>query len=250
MMLKLLRCALACLLLTAATAQDCTAEGVCDKHQRCGVWRDEGECYKNEEYMMKECPASCSDENYPTRNDKICKDYHVRCPIWADLGECDENPTNMKRYCPLACGVCTESDEVDEEDPNCFDREEKCRFWASKGECSANPGYMHTSCAKSCGTCAIVEKKNEKKKNLAAGVPTLSKEDLAIVALSADFGEKQTATGSEAFQSLDIIRNSLEYLKTDAVHLPNHILKKWYVDCATVIFVHPSIPNPCTFSKP
>ena len=236
-MLTLLRCALVSFLLAAASAQDCTAEGVCDKHQRCGVWRDEGECYKNEDYMMEECPASCSDENYPTKTDKVCKDYHVRCHVWADLGECDENPTNMKRYCPLACGVCAVSDEVADNDPNCLDSHAQCSFWASSGECSANPKYMHSNCAKSCGTCDIVEKINERKRDLELGVPLLSDDDLAIVALSADFGKKQKASGSEAFKTLEIIRNTMSYLKADVVHLPDHIQKKWYVTCvATLLF--------------
>jgi len=99
--------ALFTLLVAGTSAQDCTADGLCDKHERCGVWKEEGECYLNKEYMLEECPASCSDEDYPTKTDKACKDHHLRCPVWADLGECAENPTNMKRYCPLSCGICT-----------------------------------------------------------------------------------------------------------------------------------------------
>jgi hypothetical protein len=30
------------------TAQECAADGTCDKHERCPVWREEGECYRNE----------------------------------------------------------------------------------------------------------------------------------------------------------------------------------------------------------
>jgi hypothetical protein len=38
------------LFLALAAAQDCTSDGLRDKHERCRVWKDEGECYKNEVY--------------------------------------------------------------------------------------------------------------------------------------------------------------------------------------------------------
>lgn len=31
----------------AITAQECAKDGVCDKHERCAAWKDEGECYRN-----------------------------------------------------------------------------------------------------------------------------------------------------------------------------------------------------------
>jgi hypothetical protein len=30
------------------TAQECAKDGVCDTHERCAVWKAEGECYRNE----------------------------------------------------------------------------------------------------------------------------------------------------------------------------------------------------------
>jgi hypothetical protein len=227
MILPLFRLSLVHLIVTAASAQDCTAEGICDKHQRCGAWREDGECFKNADYMMKECPASCADENYPTKNNKVCKNHHVRCPVWAGLGECDENPTNMKRYCPLACGVCVVPGAVDVDDPSCVDSHEQCSFWSKRGECSANPGYMHVNCAKSCGTCEILKKKDDQKRNLEVGVTKLTDEELGIVSLSVDFGDKQTVSGSESYQVLEVLRSTIEYFKTDVVHLPNQIQDKW-----------------------
>jgi ShK domain-like len=217
------------LLLTVTFSQECTSDGECDKHERCRVWREEGECYKNAVYMLEECPASCADEDYPTRIEKVCKDYHERCPVWADLGECEENPINMKRYCPLSCALCKDN-TVDEEksEEDCSDTNDKCGYWASLGECSANPNYMHNYCSASCGTCEILKKKNEKVNNLKEGIlDGLTDEEKTLIALSADFGDKQHVSGSEIYETLDVIRKSIEYMKTDSHHLPEDIQEKW-----------------------
>jgi hypothetical protein len=150
MMKGMLRlCVFLSFLATLASGQECTADGTCDTHERCAAWKEEGECYKNEEYMKKHCPASCADEDYPTKYDKACKDHHLRCPVWASVGECEENPKNMKRYCPKSCGICKDDglsngaadNNISADDPLCVDEHEQCGFWASKGECSANAGF-------------------------------------------------------------------------------------------------------------
>lgn len=41
--------ALVTLLLSGqSSGQECASDGSCDTHERCPVWRDEGECYRNE----------------------------------------------------------------------------------------------------------------------------------------------------------------------------------------------------------
>ena len=227
--------ALFTLLVAGTSAQDCTADGLCDKHERCGVWKEEGECYLNKKYMLEECPASCSDEDYPTKTDKACKDHHLRCPVWADLGECAENPTNMKRYCPLSCGICKDPNRDtndDGDDHLCVDSDAQCEFWVSRGECSANPGFMHTACAKSCGTCVINKRKEEKKKKkavdaAAAAEVNLTDEEQKLVTLSADFGDIQKITGAEAYNTLALLRQTAAYMQTDVPRLPDDIQDKW-----------------------
>jgi hypothetical protein len=39
--------ALASLWAPTITAQECAKDGVCDTHERCAVWKAEGECYRN-----------------------------------------------------------------------------------------------------------------------------------------------------------------------------------------------------------
>jgi hypothetical protein len=212
------------------SAQECTSDGQkCDTHERCRAWKAEGECFKNAEYMAETCPASCADEDYPTKVDKVCKDYHLRCPVWAELGECTENPTNMRRYCPLSCEICKDpsnSEDIGEDDALCVDMEGQCSYWASRGECSANPAYMHTTCAKSCGTCEIIKKKEKKKADPPKDI-ALTKEEKKLIALSAEIGERQKVSGAEAPQTIHVIQKTLAYMNNDVPSLPTDVQDKW-----------------------
>lgn len=44
---------------SASAPPECTVEGRCDTHERCKAWRDEGECRRSADYMVRYCPASC-----------------------------------------------------------------------------------------------------------------------------------------------------------------------------------------------
>jgi len=220
--------AIFCLLTSRVFAQECSADGkLCDTHERCPVWKEDGECFKNEDYMKKTCPMSCLDENYPTKNNDKCKDLHIRCPVWASLGECDENPRNMKRYCPLSCDVCSEGNSKTEDniDNNslCVDKHEQCSYWASKGECPSNPGYMHLNCAKSCGTCVV--NKQEVLQTKSSDV-TLTDEEKELLEQAAEFGEKQLVSGSEYLKTLESVRNSVEYMKKQEIELSQSVFQK------------------------
>jgi len=138
------------------TAQNCLANGVCDTHERCSVWEDEGECLLNRAYMLKHCPASCRGGDGASKYKAVqtgkgqCDDAHPRCHLWADSGECHANESNMRKYCPKACGFCTTTtpssggggggggggDAVDDDDSeydgDCEDQHKNCAFWAEK----------------------------------------------------------------------------------------------------------------------
>eukprot|EP00980_Cylindrotheca_fusiformis_P022269 scaffold9172_cov128-Cylindrotheca_fusiformis.AAC.1 len=47
------------LLSFSAHGQECTSNGACDTHERCPVWKEEGECEDSKTYMSRYCPASC-----------------------------------------------------------------------------------------------------------------------------------------------------------------------------------------------
>lgn len=117
---------LACRLQFTA-AQECAADGACDTHERCTVWKQEGECYRNAEYMAEHCPVSCRNE---TQTVTGCADIHPRCPVWEKIGECATNPTDMHRYCAKSCGVCGTSEardvqQVTKQAPLCVDQDER-----------------------------------------------------------------------------------------------------------------------------
>ena len=197
-------------------AQECDSTGRCDTHERCSVWKEEGECIRNREYMEKYCAVSCSDA--PTKKDitqqtKDCKDIHARCPVWAELGECASNP-EMLKYCAFSCDSCSEvGDDIDGE--LCVDDHEKCSFWASSGECTNNPNWMLKNCAKSCNSCVDAKPPSKQKSQVGRSLSSSGKTLEEILELSDEFGERQKATGNEAPQTLDIVEATIEYMKTD-----------------------------------
>jgi hypothetical protein len=151
--------ALFSLLSRLTSAQECAANGQCDTHDRCSVWKEEGECLRNEAYMEEFCPASCKGVERSTKG--VCKDLHPRCSVWADLGECDANKGEMSKFCPKACQVCPKDLAAArmKEEEGCVDQHASCAFWSEKGECESNKRWMSTNCQKSCETCEKIKPK-------------------------------------------------------------------------------------------
>jgi hypothetical protein len=67
-------------------------EIVKDLNNNCGDWASKGECSKNPDYMLPNCPVSCKD-----------KDKDKDCQYWASKGECSKNPDYMLQNCPVSC---------------------------------------------------------------------------------------------------------------------------------------------------
>jgi prolyl 4-hydroxylase len=63
-------------------------------------------------------------------------------------------------------------------------------------------------CPKSCGTC------NEFKNQERILQRTLNESDVDLLERTSKFGEKQTATGSEAHRTLDVVREMVEYMES------------------------------------
>jgi len=226
------RLALLVLFALKASAQECSADGdLCDAHKDCSIWKEAGECQKNEEYMKKTCPVSCLDDNYPTKDDSTCKDYHTRCEVWASLGECTENPKDMKRYCALSCNICNVDAEI--LDNLCVDKNESCSFWSSSGECEENTDYMMANCAKSCGNCGNNEIKQEENVKTEAKTeakpevePQLTDDEKKLVESSTTFGELQRVSGAEYTKTLTNIRETLKYMKNEDEEILEAALEK------------------------
>lgn len=213
------------LLLHGVSGQECTADGsLCDMHERCPVWKEEGECVKSKDYMTKHCPASCADGSDAFSGDG-CEDSHTRCALWAEYGECRDNAAAMEKYCPKACGMCTAEDgDVNETEvgkkqvkkkqhSNCSDSHPSCKAWAKRGECDKNPKYMLKNCARSCSTC--VEKPVVR--------PLRKGEITQLMQKTLNFGVLQEATGAEKQKTIDLIRSTIHYMENDIDSLPSAI---------------------------
>ena len=209
------------ILISNVQAQECSTDGKCDAHERCRVWKDEGECIRNQNYMSKYCPVSCVGVDVTSQTVE-CKDIHPRCAVWAQLGECKVN-REMLKYCAKSCDACDRrqtyeiEDDYDDdfdEDDLCVDSHENCPFWASAGECKANPKYMLDNCAKSCDACGSKTTKTV----------TASNVDTSILKSSENFGERQVASGADAQKTVARINSTLDYMKSsDFINLPKSI---------------------------
>jgi hypothetical protein len=234
MMLKTLLISLF-LLSELAFAQDCTADGLCDTHERCPVWKNEGECVRNRSYMDEHCPAQCIGNNVVlTKNE--CDDLHERCSVWAAAGECVANPDDMEKYCKKACNLCDtipqkENAAVKQSTENqavaCNDEEdaEKCAFWAKHGECESNKGFMLARCAKSCGVCNDKQKAERSVLEL-FGVDSDVMDQ--VVEKSATFGVRQEVMGDRIVDILRKIEETMLYMNNEkTLQLPKNVLNNW-----------------------
>jgi prolyl 4-hydroxylase len=223
----------------AVLAQECATDGTtCDKHSRCPVWKEEGECMRNAKYMKEHCPVSCRDIHQEAVTID-CIDLHERCPVWAGLGECKKNPIDMNRYCSKSCKQCEDDNDGktnekekrgdpdnnsktadDDDDPQCQDGDKNCPYWAKNGECQTNKIWMTTNCPKSCQTCEEIKPKSPRRASQMKPA-----EVQEILRASASFGEPQTAEGSQTSDTVDIVRASIDYMNSEDVQqLPSAIV--------------------------
>ena len=243
-MLRQLVWAIVLLWISSTLGQECDPEtGVCDKHERCSAWKEEGECVQNRAYMLKHCPVACGGNVNDHRrgpddeeeDDDDCQDEHERCSVWAGLGECEANPDDMLKHCAKSCDACgmnrdeEEEENVDneydeEEEIECEDTDRRCSSWAKSGECKANPNYMHSNCAKSCGTCGKPRRKPAQEE-----VPVDHSEAYGrnLMDRSKKFGEEQKAEGAERTAILDRIESTIQYIASEQVtELPVNIRRE------------------------
>eukprot|EP00058_Branchiostoma_floridae_P005092 XP_002590580.1 hypothetical protein BRAFLDRAFT_123623 [Branchiostoma floridae] len=132
--------------LAQVNMDSCTADRCEDHHDQCSEWAAQGECGRNQGYMLAACRKSCD-----TCAQEFCADYYHRCEDWAADGECDSNPRYMMVSCRLSCNAC----EAPTSPTGCKDDNALCPAWAADGECETNPTWMLDSCQLSCGSCAV-----------------------------------------------------------------------------------------------
>ena len=81
---------------------------------QCPLWKANGDCEGNSEWMQSNCRLSCGVcLPPPTKQATPCKDSDkTQCPLWAQNGDCEKNPVWMNDNCPRSCKVCTVSAKV------------------------------------------------------------------------------------------------------------------------------------------
>jgi prolyl 4-hydroxylase len=168
-------------------AQECTADGRCDTHERCPVWREEGECHKTADYMHQYCPASCGTaavdailapngddidnaEMDAADDDDADEENGIEEEGWSEVVAASrefgvEQQVKGEQAAATvawieATIVYMRSDLVTNMmapppgvEPHCRNRDELCSFWAVIGECDSNPTYMQAHCSPSCRSC-------------------------------------------------------------------------------------------------
>lgn len=212
-----------------ASGQQCNPDtGVCDKHERCSVWKEEGECLRNKNYMADYCPVSCEVDTATQASSSspgICEDRHERCHVWASLGECESNRRDMRKHCPKSCNACSKQGVLEDDSEDdvvqqaCKDQDKRCSSWAKSGECTKNENYMHHNCPKSCGTCAKVSKMSPGETQPRVGGNILSTGTL--LERTRKFGELQKAEGAQKEDIVRRVESTINYLASeDVLQLP------------------------------
>lgn len=193
-----------------AAAQECASDGVCDKHERCTAWKNEGQCLRDIGYMNTHCPVACRDVERKVPTD--CSDAHENCAVWAGDSECPDN-LDLRKFCPKSCGECPTHDQGFV----CRDMQDECAYWAEAGECKNNPRYMEMQCSKSCDTCHLQEAEYWKMHNrkVEEQVKKYTMDEKTLLEKSETFGDRQTATGNQKDATIKVVKETLQYMDSD-----------------------------------
>eukprot|EP00568_Trieres_chinensis_P011318 CAMPEP_0183301536 /NCGR_PEP_ID=MMETSP0160_2-20130417/7617_1 /TAXON_ID=2839 ORGANISM="Odontella Sinensis, Strain Grunow 1884" /NCGR_SAMPLE_ID=MMETSP0160_2 /ASSEMBLY_ACC=CAM_ASM_000250 /LENGTH=498 /DNA_ID=CAMNT_0025464173 /DNA_START=17 /DNA_END=1513 /DNA_ORIENTATION=- len=87
--------------------------GCVDNHDRCDQWAKNGECGKNQKFMLHHCMKSCAvcgtDIMDKPVDSEPCVDNDERCPRWKEFNQCEKNPGYMLTNCRRSCKTCQTS---------------------------------------------------------------------------------------------------------------------------------------------
>jgi len=113
-----------------------------DKDPNCGTWATSGECERNPEYMLAECPAACSGESSEAEE----VDIHQDCNAWVSDGECYRNPAFMLQQCKASCSKFNS----DNAGNILMDTSDTCVNFALRGGCESDEKKASSICRASC----------------------------------------------------------------------------------------------------
>lgn len=108
-----------------------------DKKFSCTRWAEDGDCEKDRNYMLINCPRTC---RFCDKNEK-----NIRIAIRTTVQPSTARPTVTNRPAVTARPVVTTG--------TCENKKRGCTLYASIGFCESDEEYMRQNCAKACGFC-------------------------------------------------------------------------------------------------
>jgi hypothetical protein len=122
------------LLLRSTLGQDCASNGVCDSHERCPVWKEEGECELNKTYMNRYCPVSCGSTETPAQEKERLANQSEEFGIRQEaLGSTEEKTLAIMRE---SIQYMKTNKEAIDQGEDCRNKQQHCSFWTAIGKFS------------------------------------------------------------------------------------------------------------------
>ena len=194
-----------------------------DRHERCHLWAQVGECEENRDVMRKHCAKSCGLCATGAQQRKVA----AKKPI-EDENDDEEDEDFDGEFDQDSEDDYYNSDDYDDDDvdegsnaPACEDKDELCSFWAQSGECDKNERYMSINCAVSCGTCDQVRRMTITTKSKYS----LTQYETDLIRQTEQFGVAQAAEGTQIKETIQKIQESVSYMNDEKTQaLPRSIL--------------------------
>jgi hypothetical protein len=114
-----------------------------DAYEKCGEWREAGECRNNPQFMLVQCRkscASCLSVHVGVTQIAPDDDHAVRESVYQRLIQTQEYVHEIMKHNVKSLEKCQNNDP-------------QCTVMAVKGKCETHPGFMNVECAPACQTC-------------------------------------------------------------------------------------------------
>jgi hypothetical protein len=121
------------LLLWSTLGQECASNELCDSHERCTVWKEEGECELNKTYMKRYCPVSCGFTETPAQEKELLANQSEEFGIRQEaVGSTEEKIVLIMRE---SIQYMKTKEAIDQGE-DCRNKQVHCSFWSSIGKFS------------------------------------------------------------------------------------------------------------------
>jgi len=125
-----------------------------DKHERCCMWAQMGQCDQNPFWMKPNCRKACGTPGATIEN-ALSKPSSPsqNCGMGGMGPGMGGMGPGMGGMGPGMGGMGPGMGGMGQGRPGCSDMHRNCQMWASMGQCNSNPFWMRPNCQQSCGSC-------------------------------------------------------------------------------------------------